>query len=195
MDTVKLARVIDSSERPAPAGLDYRPAAVFVLLTQPEETRLLLIQRADRGDPWSNHIAFPGGHLDGSDADALTAAYRETKEEVGIGSSSVTYVADLGHFPGYQLKVDVHAFVGLWDESGALDLNAAEVADVFDVPLSALLEQHRSRGYSEVDADELGDRLVYTWAGKTIWGITARIIHRLLLLAAPTGQAITDAQS
>ena len=192
VDTAQLARAIEASDRPMAAEGDYRRAAVFVLLAQRPQTELLLIQRADRGDPWSNHIAFPGGHLDGSDADALAAAYRETFEEVGIGLEAISYLADLGHFPGRQLKVDVHAFVGLWTAPGRLKVNSTEVAAVFEVPLEALVQQHLSRGYPGCDGDQLGDQLVYTWADRTIWGITARIVHRLLCLLAPLGEAVTD---
>jgi 8-oxo-dGTP pyrophosphatase MutT (NUDIX family) len=194
VDAGELARAIESSERPAAAGADHRRAAVFVLLTQRRQTELLLIKRADRGDPWSNDIAFPGGHVNGDDGGALTAAYRETHEEVGIDSQAIDYLADLGHFPGRQLKVDVHAFVGLWNERGPLQVDTTEVADVFQAPLGELLRQHETRGYKASDAERLGDTLVYTWDGKTIWGITARIIHRLLCLLGPPGRACTDAR-
>ena len=194
VDTAQLARAIEASDRLTAVEGGCRRAAVFVLLTQRRQTELLLIQRADRGDPWSNHVAFPGGHLDKSDADALAAAHRETLEEVGIGPEAITYLADLGHFPGRQLKVDVQAFVGLWTVPGQLKVNPAEVAAVFEVPVEVLVQQHLSRGYRGSDAGRLGDRLIYTWADRTIWGITARIVHRLLCLLAPLSSAVTDRQ-
>ncbi len=48
-------------------------------------TDLLFIRRAEKsGDPWSGHMAFPGGHMESSDASLLAAAIRETQEEIGL---------------------------------------------------------------------------------------------------------------
>lgn len=46
---------------------------------------MLFIKRAEHpDDPWSGHMALPGGRLDPQDADPLEAARRETTEEVGV---------------------------------------------------------------------------------------------------------------
>jgi len=46
---------------------------------------LLFIRRSEReGDPWSGHMAFPGGRLDPRDASPQAAAERESAEEVGL---------------------------------------------------------------------------------------------------------------
>jgi 8-oxo-dGTP pyrophosphatase MutT (NUDIX family) len=59
-------------------------AAVAIVLV-PDPDSLLLIRRADRtGDPWSGHMALPGGRREPEDPDLLTTAIRETFEEVGI---------------------------------------------------------------------------------------------------------------
>jgi 8-oxo-dGTP pyrophosphatase MutT (NUDIX family) len=61
-------------------------ASVAVILREGDGgLELLLIQRAARdSDPWSGHIAFPGGRRDPDDADVVGTARRETYEEVGI---------------------------------------------------------------------------------------------------------------
>lgn len=59
-------------------------AAVAVILV-PDPDALLLIRRAHReGDPWSGHMALPGGRAEPGDADLVATAVRETAEEVGV---------------------------------------------------------------------------------------------------------------
>lgn len=63
---------------------DVRWAAV-ALIVAPDPEAFLLIRRADRADdPWSGHLALPGGRWHEDDTDLLATAIRETREEVGI---------------------------------------------------------------------------------------------------------------
>ena len=75
--------------------MDYRPslaeadrgrsrAAVALVLYElaPEPPALLFIERArHERDPWSGHMAFPGGRVDPGDAHPRATAERETYEE------------------------------------------------------------------------------------------------------------------
>ncbi len=161
-----------------------RLAAVLALFVQRQQTNLLFIRRADRGDPWSSDIALPGGHVDPGDADALAAAYRETTEEIGIMPDAITYLGDLGalatHLPGLTVRV----FVGLWDGLAPVEPDPVEVSRVFEVPLALLVDLHRRHGYDTESGEALCDRLEYPVNEGAIWGLTARIIHRLLGLVA-----------
>jgi 8-oxo-dGTP pyrophosphatase MutT (NUDIX family) len=76
------------AKRPAviAAGSGAMETAVALVLT-PGKSGLdaLFIRRAVRSDdPWSGHIALPGGRREPTDADLLATAVRETKEEVGV---------------------------------------------------------------------------------------------------------------
>lgn len=73
-----------SPRRDAPAGV---PQAAVGLLLLPTEfsLELLLIRRAERtDDPWSGHMALPGGRRDDSDESLLETVRREVREEVGV---------------------------------------------------------------------------------------------------------------
>lgn len=181
MDQAKIASAIDAAGS-LPAGdlAGMRRTAVLVPLVQRVEPMLILIRRADRGDPWSNHIAFPGGHVDESDADDRATAVREMGEELGVTEKNLRHLGSLGHFPVQTLTVDLHAFVGLWNGLGGIQPDPAEVAQVYEVACSDLRQQNHSLGLAGQSADRLGKRLAYQLEDAVIWGVTARIIHRFL---------------
>ena len=174
--------IVRVNRSPQPTGSPCVRAAVFALFVNRDRTRLILIRRADRGDPWSDQIAFPGGKIDSEDAGDLEAAYRETHEEIGIEAGAITCFGELGHFRTNTHAVDLHAFVGLWDGLKPPQANPAEVAGIFEVPLRDLLNTHDSRCFRSKSVETLGQRLVYPLGDAVIWGVTARIIHHLLEL-------------
>ena len=62
-----------------------RSSVAMVLQVRQGELHILMIKRAEReGDPWSGHMAFPGGRMDKGDANGYAVAVRETEEEVGL---------------------------------------------------------------------------------------------------------------
>lgn len=78
-----------------------RQAAVAVILREISgplhpSTEILFIKRAEKpGDPWSGHMAFPGGHKEDFDADLKEAAIRETSEEIGLDLTGADYLGPL----------------------------------------------------------------------------------------------------
>jgi 8-oxo-dGTP pyrophosphatase MutT (NUDIX family) len=85
--TPRLARLRQSLTH-RPSHEDDDPsliwAAVAVILA-PDPDSILVIRRAERvGDPWSGHIALPGGRREAADPDLVGTAIRETAEELGI---------------------------------------------------------------------------------------------------------------
>ena len=76
---------------------DSAHAAVAMLLTETgDTTKVLLVKRATReADPWSGHMAFPGGRLGHGDRDLMSTACRETREETGIDLTKCTAIGPL----------------------------------------------------------------------------------------------------
>lgn len=83
------ARTIEGSD------VTRRAAVAAILRPTAADLDVLLIRRAEReNDPWSGHMAFPGGGHDERDPDLEATARRETLEEVGLA------LADHGRLVG-----------------------------------------------------------------------------------------------
>jgi 8-oxo-dGTP pyrophosphatase MutT (NUDIX family) len=173
-----LGQDADSVEQAPP---DYRRNAVCLLLFDHPATTLLLIQKADRdGYPWRDQVALPGGGIEPTDRDAEGAALREVREELGIDRSEIVVLGTLGHFQTKGSKDDLEVFVARWMKPSALRVDHREIARVLDYPLARLVKLHLQAGYRSRSGSELGDALVYELPDVTIWGVTARILHRLV---------------
>jgi 8-oxo-dGTP pyrophosphatase MutT (NUDIX family) len=165
-------------------------AAVTILLREAaSDAELLIIKRTERaGDPWSGHLALPGGRADATDADLMATAARETREEIGIVLSD----GFLGALPVLDTRnprlpeLEIQPFVAV---APAADARlSAEVAAVYWVSLAQLRRTGTSIQYQFKDGDLLLRRPAYPAypaypsAGGPIWGITERILTRFLTL-------------
>ena len=152
------------------------PAAVLVpLVDRPQGMTVLLTQRASQLARHAAQICFPGGRLDPGDADAAGAALRETREEIGLDPAHVSvfgYLPDHMVISGYR----VTPVLGLVTPPFSLELNAAEVAGVFEVPLGHVLDSANHKARLRRVGDE--DMLLYDipWQGQNIWGATAGML-------------------
>ena len=63
----------------------HAQAAVSLVLRTAADLEVLLIKRAEsERDPWSGHMALPGGRREPGDPDLVGTAIRETAEETGV---------------------------------------------------------------------------------------------------------------
>ena len=173
-------------------GSDRARAAVAVILRRNRErsgAELLFIERAKReGDPWSGHMAFPGGRVDPGDRDTREAAERETLEEVGLSLAGSAYLGRLDDLQGRPARptgaLVVSAHVFLTDDPPPLSLNR-EVEEAFWFPVSALLEPSRHIIYphARFEDRELPGILIGTPDRHIVWGLTYRFLDILLAVA------------
>jgi len=171
-----------------------RMAAVALVLsgngvsTGDDGLSLLLLRRSERvGDPWSGHMALPGGHAHADDADLLHTARRETLEEVGIDLTDAELLGQLDDLtPMRSSDLLVRPFV-FWTPTQRPTSLSDEVAETLWVPLDALASGALK---SERDVDVRGSRLrvpAYVIEERVVWGMTFYLLDRFLgrLLAAP----------
>jgi 8-oxo-dGTP pyrophosphatase MutT (NUDIX family) len=167
-----------------------RPASVLVPIVQrPLELMVLLTRRTAHLKSHSGQIAFPGGRAEPHDASPEATALREAEEEVGLAPR---YVEVLGRLSDYHTRTDfrVTPVVGLVAPEFELRLDAHEVEEAFEVPLSFLLDPaHHERHWREFQ----GRRVTYyaiPYHDYYIWGATAGMLVNLYrFLAQPRGAA------
>src|SRR5262249_21260971 len=133
----------------SPEGPRAAVAAILRELPGDLGTELFFILRAEHPqDPWSGHVAFPGGRRDPDDASLLATAMRETMEEVGIDLTKERFLARLPDVPAFTRSKSgglvVAPFVFALRADVPIALNS-EVAATLWVPLSTLaLESSRT---------------------------------------------------
>ena len=184
----RLARHLDrraATDLELPESSQAAIAAVLAPgLEDPERPELLLILRALRaGDPWSGHMALPGGRREGIDPDLAATAQRETREEVGVDLEAARPLGrldDLHPIRQSRRQLAVRPFVYALSERPALSLNE-EVTAAYWISFERLRENEQ-----ETSVLHRGSELVvpaYLVEGRAVWGMTQRVLAPLLALA------------
>jgi 8-oxo-dGTP pyrophosphatase MutT (NUDIX family) len=155
-------------------------AAVLVPIVMRSEPTVLMTLRTAHLSTHSGQIAFPGGKVDASDADAVDAALREAHEEVGL---SREFVEVLGQLPVYVTGSAFHVtpVVALVSPGFSLHPSPFEVADVFEVPLQFLMNpahhRHHRLDWQGVQRQWLSMPFQDGATERFIWGATAGMLR------------------
>jgi len=148
---------------------------------------LLFIQRAEfDGDPWSGHMALPGGRREPQDRDLRATALRELEEETALVLSRDSILGRLDErVPGNPAlpAIGITPYVA-WFEGPDTFAPSEEVSDHVWVPLAVLLDEgHRST--LRLEHRGVTRKLpTIEYDGYTIWGITFHIVEGFLGLVA-----------
>ena len=165
-------------------------ASVLVPLVMRDQPTVLLTQRQPHLKAHAGQISFPGGRSEPSDADAVYTALREAQEEVGLHPDRVQVLGMLPTYrtiSGFEVTPVVGAIQAGPDEwhQLALQPDAGEVAEVFEVPLAFLMNPQ----YHQRRAVPMPGPSVEFWAMPWthpdiareyfIWGATAAMLRNL----------------
>lgn len=179
----RLAWAPEPFEALAPERGDPRAASVLVpLVVREAGLSVLLTQRADHLSDHAGQISFPGGRREPSDPDAVATALREAKEEVALEPERVEV---LGALPDYLTGTGfrVTPVVGLVHLPFTVSADTLEVAEIFEVPLSFLMNpaNHEVRVLRWEGGERRFFAMPYPRAGAGghhfIWGATAGMLR------------------
>ncbi len=205
-------RLANYTARQSPIGPSTRQAAVAMILRERDRagvrvTDLLFIRRAEKsGDPWSGHMAFPGGHIESSDASLLAAAVRETCEEIGLDlATSASHIGTLDHQHaqprGRPLNMVIAPYVFRLRDEGNVAARVTEfrpnheVAEVVWTPLAPIA---KGDNHAEEDRIVNGSPVRFSGyrinGGHFVWGLTYRVMQSFFEALDPNWQAPSASQ-
>ncbi len=155
------------------------PAAVLVaLVARPGGWEVLLTRRTEHLRDHPGQISFPGGRLEAGDEGPVAAALREAREEVGIDAAFIEVV---GHLPPYAVITGfaVCPVVALLRPGFSLAADTVEVAEIFGVPLSYLLDSSNIIWSERTVRGLTVPVCAFQYGPHRIWGATAHILNSL----------------
>ncbi|MGN8151128.1 NUDIX hydrolase [Agrobacterium sp. 22094] len=171
--------ILNPSVRLSGEGIRLKDAAVLVpVIDDGDEARVIFTQRTKTLRNHSGQISFPGGGIDAQDRSPEEAALRETEEEIGM---SRRFIETVGRMPDYISGTGfrIKPVLAVVRPGFTLTPNPAEVDEVFEVPLSFLMNPaNHSRGSRMFQGRE---RFFYEmpYGERYIWGITAGIVRSI----------------
>ena len=155
-----------------------RPAAVLVGIVEHDEPTILLTQRAQHLPDHPGQVSFPGGKIDKSDESPMHSALREAEEEIGLDRK---YVQPIGYLDLYMttLGYRIVPLIARVQPGFKLQLNTAEVDEMFEVPLAYVMAAENMQRHSRDWQGMTRHYYAITFGQRYIWGVTAGILRNL----------------
>ncbi len=168
-------------------GEAFRRAAVLLLIyPRGGEDHMVFMRRTETVLHHKGQISLPGGSLDSTDPDLTFTALRETQEELGVDPAAIEVLGTLrdiyARVSGFLITPVLGRLRQGYAESDlTFTPNTDEVAEVIEVPLSALRDRaiHHTRPYTAPDGLQYSIHY-YTYGPHEIWGATGRILFEFL---------------
>ena len=161
-----------------------RAASVLVLLYRRDgQWHLPLTRRPDHLTQHAGQISLPGGAQESGES-SEAAALREAREELGVAPADTRVLGSLSPIYLFNSNFFVTPWVAATDEPLQFRPNAAEVAELIELPISALLlPQHAAK--MEIKRGQLRfSAPCILWQGTTVWGATYCVLGQFARILA-----------
>ncbi|MBU2866706.1 CoA pyrophosphatase [Pacificibacter marinus] len=187
IDRLKIERALSLDGRPSsdfdlnpkarPKAVVLKPAGVLLPIVERDYgLQLILTKRSSTIKHHPGQIAFPGGRVDPTDATHIAAALREADEEIGLPPENVDV---LGELPSHETisNYTMHPVVGWVTQNFTPRLEAAEVSEMFEVPLLHVLDISNYTIQSRIWRRQVRKFYTVPYGPYYIWGATARVLR------------------
>lgn len=182
LDTPPTARAwnLDELIDLLPDGIEgLRPAAVLVgLVDRGEGLQVLLTRRTEVLRHHAGQISFPGGRIEGHDADPVAAALREAHEEIGLEPAQAR---TLGYLDPFVTITGFHVFpvVAVIEPGFTARRDPGEVDEVFELPLDFLMDPANARQLLVEYRGGQRTLIEFVHQHYRVWGATAAMLVNL----------------
>jgi mutator protein MutT len=181
-DDVALVRLREIlAQRPAieiDAPKQRRACVLIPLIRSDVGWSILFTKRSENLASHSGQIAFPGGVVEPGET-FEQAAVREANEEVGIPPNHVELIGRLDDVITHSGFL-VAPFVGVIHEPFDVIIQEAEVVEVFQVPIAALLNTKNPEVRYVAFRENKYPAYFYRHGQYEIWGLTGRMLKAFL---------------
>lgn len=162
-----------------------RAGVLVPLVMRPAGLTVLLTERTAHLKKHAGQVSFPGGRIEPHDAGPAGAALREAEEEVGLRRDRVELIGQLDE---YQTVTGYHItpVVGLIADTGPLRPDPNEVASIFEVPLSFLMQAGTFQRHERRADGQSRSYYAVLYQEHCIWGATAAMLRNLQSVLAET---------
>jgi 8-oxo-dGTP pyrophosphatase MutT (NUDIX family) len=170
---------------------EYTKKSGVLILLYPKNGELfsVLIQRPEYDGIHSGQMAFPGGKYELIDADLSQTALRETHEEIGVNSETITITGALTKLFIPPSNYSVFPFVGFTETTPVFKTDPQEVAGIVEYNINCLLDDSIVKVKDINIRNKFSIRAPYfDIGGKTVWGATAMILSEFKVLLKKTEQ-------
>ncbi|MEE1170330.1 MAG: CoA pyrophosphatase [Anaerovoracaceae bacterium] len=176
----------------------HRSFSVMLPLVEMEDGLHVLFElRSPDLDAQPGEVCFPGGAMEAGET-PLQASVRETMEELGIKREDIKIINKLDTLQSHA-NLSIYCYLGIINTC-QFNINKAEVAEIFTVPLSFFVENEPEIEWVDVvqippedfPYEKVNSPKAYEWrSGKVdipiymygeypIWGLTARMMHNFI---------------
>jgi 8-oxo-dGTP pyrophosphatase MutT (NUDIX family) len=174
----------DVSQHYRPVSSERTLAAVLVPFFEKNgELHLLFTKRTTHLQHHSGEICFPGGSRERADPDLLSTALRELYEEIAVPKDKVEVLGRLDEIETVSSSFLVVPYIGSLKPETNFTPNKAEVESILEIPFQHFRNPAISWEESRIVDQKNIPVYYYQWESHTIWGLTARILKKLLDLA------------